>query len=270
MQIKSTRVRPRHICSITNMTLDRIDFRTAESFFLAFEHLGNCGLGVWHWGAVEDGHLVGAVSFGTTCFARSRGAIASVATRFGLGLYQICRGGTVHTAPRNTPSRILSGCMSALRRERGDCIIVAYSDRAYNEVGTIYQACNALYTGQTNPKNQSNYIISGKVISGWLVRKRYGTRAIEHLKRIDPGVVKIPLTPKYRYLFVQTSRQTKGRVLAALQPFIMPYPNRTEENIKPMNVAALVKQRTRQSDLCLVNGVVAFPASHAVKLIGGR
>ena len=31
-------------------------------------------------------------------------------------------------------------------------------------------------------------------MSGWLVRKKYGRRAIEQLKRIDSGVVKIPLT----------------------------------------------------------------------------
>ena len=133
------------------MIIERIDFRTAETFFKSYEHLGNCGLGVWHWGATENNRLVGVVSFGTTSFAQSRGLLSIVAKEFGLGIYQICRGGTIHTAPLNTPSRILSCAMRELRRERGDCLIVAYSDRRYKEVGTIYQACNGVYTGETEP-----------------------------------------------------------------------------------------------------------------------
>jgi hypothetical protein len=228
------------------MILQEIGLRTAQTFFKTYEHLGNCGLGVWHWGAFEGDTIVGVVSFGTTCFASSRGLLPTVANRFGLAIYQICRGGTIHTAPLNTPSQILSCAMRELRRRRGECLIVAYSDRAYNEIGTIYQACNGLYTGQTRPKNQSNYIIHGRTMNGWLVRKKYGTRAITELKRIDPAIVKIPLTPKYRYVFVQAPRRTKIKVLRALGPFSLPYPSRQSENIEPMNVADLVSQRGRQ------------------------
>jgi hypothetical protein len=138
--------------------------------------------------------------------------------------------------------------MRELRWYRGDCLIVAYSDRLYNEVGTIYQACNGLYTGQTKPKNQSNYIINGRIASGWLVRKKYGTRAMDELKKVDAGVVKIPLTRKYRYVFVQAPRQTKAKVLEVLRPFALPYPTRKSENIGPMNVAALVGQRATAPD----------------------
>ena len=225
------------------MISKKIDLRTAEAFFSTYEHLGNCGLGVWHWGAFESGSLIGVVSFGTTCFARSRALLSTIASQFGLAIYQICRGGTIHTAPPNTPSQILSCAMRELRRDRGDCLIVAYSDRSYNEVGTIYQACNGLYTGQTNPKNQSNYLINGRIISGWLVRKKYDTRAMDELRKIHPGVVKIPLTRKFRYVFIQASHRTKAKVLTALRPFTLPYPTRESENIKSMNVADLVSRR---------------------------
>lgn len=187
---------------------------------------------------------MGAVSFGTTCFSHSRGLVARVASTFGLAVYQICRGGTVCGAPFNTPSQVLSGAMRELRRERGDCLIVAYSDRNFNEVGTIYQACNGLYTGQTKPKNQSNYVIDGRTVSAWLVRRRYGTRAMEKLRKIDPRIIKAPLTPKYRYVFVQASRRTKAKVLSAFRPHILPYPNRISENIGPMRIADLVDRRS--------------------------
>jgi len=227
------------------MLLKKIDYHTAAKFFESFEHLGNCGLGVWHWGAFVGDQLLGAVSFGTTGFAKSRGTIASVAAQFGLGIYQVCRGGTVHIAPPNTASAVLSSCMRSLREERGDCLVVAYSDRAFNEIGTIYQACNALYTGLTEPKNQANYLMFGKLTSGWVVRKRYGTRAIEKLKKHDPAAVKLPLSSKYRYVFVHAPPRKKAKIVAALRPLIQEYPNRTSENIGSMNGPALICERLR-------------------------
>lgn len=135
--------------------------------------------------------------------------------------------------------------MRSLREERGDCLVVAYSDRAFNEIGTIYQACNALYTGLTDPKDQANYVIFGKLTSGWVVRKRFGTRAIGALKKHDPAAMKLPLSRKYRYVFVQASPRKKAKVIAALRPLIREYPNRASENVQPMNIAALVRERLR-------------------------
>jgi hypothetical protein len=238
-----------------SLDIERIDWRTATAFFQKYEHLGNCGLGVWHWGAIADGHLIGVVSFGTTCFARSRGSLSNVANQFGLAVYQVCRGGTRPRAPRNTPSRILCHAMRELRRERGDCLIVAYADSVYKEVGTIYQACNGLYMGQTNPKDQSNYIIKRRLLSGWLVRKKYGTRAMDKLKKVDARVIKIPLTKKYRYVFIQATPLAKARVLRILRPFALPYPKRASENIEPMRVADLVDHRVAiyASSACKAN-----------------
>ncbi len=226
------------------MYFTKVNLKEANTFFENYEHLGNCGLGVWHWAASEDTEVLGVVSFGTTCFAPSRGIIARLAAEFALPVYQLCRGGTVPTATMNTPSRIVSGAMRAFRSDRGDCVIVAYSDREYNEVGTIYQACNALYTGVTAPKNQSNYVINGKSMSGWMVRKRFGTRAMSVLRRIDPKVVKRPLSSKYRYIFVQAPRKVKARFADRLQALIRPYPRRDAEKIAPMVISDLVRVRS--------------------------
>ncbi len=225
------------------LRLERISYSEAAQFFNQYEHLGNCGLGVWHWGAFQDGRLIAVVSFGTTCFARTRGRLASIATTFGLGLYQISRGGTASNAPSNTPSRVVSAALGQLHCERGDCLVIAYADRNYNEVGTIYQACNGCYIGQTSPKDQSNYVIDGRIMSGWVVRKKFGTRDIEKLKKMAQNVVKLPLTQKYRYVFVQAKRSTRTKVLQALQPLVLPYPNRHTENIASMDIKELIGGR---------------------------
>lgn len=229
--------------SLGYMLLKSVNISCAAAFFNKFEHLGNCGLGVWHWAAFYEHQVLGVVSFGTTCFGGSRGFLSEIAMIFRLPLFQICRGGTVYNAPRNAPSRILSGAMRELRRTRGNCLVVAYSDPLFNEVGTIYQACNAVYTGRTRPKNQANYVINGRPMSGWTVRKRFGTRDLERLRRIDPQVRKLPLTSKFRYVFVEAPPGTKARVVKALQPFSLPYPSRESERIGSMDIAALIHDR---------------------------
>lgn len=227
----------------------RIGHSEAKSFFEKYEHLGNCGLGVWHWGGFLDRRLVAAVSFGTTCFSKKRGELARVANEFGLGIYQISRGGTSPDAPFNTPSRVVSAALDAFRGERGNCLVVAYADRHFNEVGTIYQACNAVYTGLTEPKNQANYLIGGRVMSGWVVRKRFGTRDINLLQRFDKSVVKLPLRRKYRYVFLLSSGLQKKSILKALNSISLPYPRRETEEIPPMDISKLVKRRVRRTRL---------------------
>jgi hypothetical protein len=129
------------------------------------------------------------------------------------------------------------------QQERGSCLVVAYADRLFNEMGTIYQACNALYTGQTDPKDQANYIVEGRWMSGWSVRKKYGSRSMEILKRVDENVVKIPLNAKYRYVFVQAPPRKKQMVIRALSPFAAPYPKRNTEQIPSMDITQLITRR---------------------------
>lgn len=233
--------------TLSTFELAPITYREAAQFFRRYEHLGNCGLGVWHWGGYLHDRMVAAVSFGTTCFACNRGELSRVAQFYGLGMYQIARGGTATDAPFNTPSRIVSAALAALQRERGDCLVVAYADRKFNEIGTIYQACNGLYTGKTNPKNQSDYFINGRLMSGWLVRKKYGTRSLAALQQIDPNAVKIPLRQKYRYVFVQATGRKKRKIVEAMRPLVLPYPRRPTEAIPPMNITELVQKRGRSN-----------------------
>jgi hypothetical protein len=229
------------------LEVQTLDIHTATAFFERFEHLGNCGLGVWHYGVKAGTDLIGVISFGTTCFSRGRGAIASIADAFGLPVYQIARGGTANSAPFNFASRVLSEALRCFRRDHGECLLVAYADRTFNEIGTIYQACNALYTGKTDPKGQSNYIINGKWMNGWSVRKQFGTRAMATLRQIDQNAMRVPLTSKYRYLFALAGPTTKRRILAAAAAISSPYPKRSVEFIPSMNVKELILRRQSEN-----------------------
>jgi hypothetical protein len=226
-----------------NISFQQISFNEAAALYNKYEHLGDPGLGVYHWGTMYGNTLIAAVSFGAAGFAAHRGVIANAANKFGMRVFQLTRGGTLSSAPLWVPSWTVSRGLRAIRSLKGDCLIAAYSDAKFNEIGTIYQACNFLYLGMTNPKNQSTYIIHGKHRSAWIVRRMYGTRCLGHLRKIDPEVKKIPLNPKYRYVFPCASPSLRRRVMWSLRPYAQPYPKRSVEGIEPMDIPSLVRRR---------------------------
>jgi hypothetical protein len=67
---------------------------------------------------------------------------------------------------------------------------------------------------------------------------------MDELRKVDARVRRIPLTRKYRYIFVQAPRPIKAKIVAALEPFLRPYPTRASENVEPMNIAGMIDQRS--------------------------
>ena len=63
-------------------------------------------------------------------------------------------------------------------------IIVSYADNNVNHIGTIYQATNFYYIGQSSMDNRSGILIDGKPSSYRGFQKRYGTTSFEKLKEI--------------------------------------------------------------------------------------
>jgi hypothetical protein len=231
------------------MTLDkaelaRLSRKEASNFVEQYEHLGNVGLGVWHWGLYLDGILASVVSFGVPCFAPRRGFLAETSRMSNARVLQLCRGATAFWAPRNTPSRTIGLALKQISMEFGPCLVVAYADLGFSEVGTIYQSSNGIYTGVTNPKGQANYRIHGRIVSGWVVRKRFGTRCRLRLRKIDPDVAVLPLQPKLRYILLAGPPRFRSHARKILEPYRQPYPKRIDLGIAPMNIAQLVDMQS--------------------------
>lgn len=216
---------------LTEARIERIARTEAEDFLARFEILGNVGMGVWHWGLLHQQYLLSVVTFGTTCFGGQRGWIANTAKSNGLRVFQLCRGGTLLDAPIGVPSKAISLACRAMRKLHGQFVAVAYADEELGEIGTIYQASGALYTGMTNPKGQANYFINGKLQSAWQVRRTYGTRDRKRLAKIDPNVKVILLNPKHRYLFVSAPKLAKKRITNAIAKYVRPYPKRSQGSL---------------------------------------
>lgn len=220
------------------MGLERISKNTALAFYREYEHLGNCGLGVWHFGLYNNDSLISVVSFGTVNFNPKRSKFALIVQNYNLRIIQLTRGGTRFDAPKGTPSRTISLALQEIKKDLGCALIVAYSDTKWNEIGTIYQASNFLYLGLTNPKGQANYIVGGKFLSGWSVRKKFGTRDLKKLRLIAGDVIRIPLTPKHMYVYPNANKVLNSKIKKDLAALSKPYPKR-----KDLNVGSMLKIR---------------------------
>ncbi len=214
--------------------LARLTKPLAASFMARHEHLGNLGLGVWHWGLAYCEQVAGVVSYGTTCFSQQRSWLGQIAAAASTRLIQLCRGGCAPWAPRGAASFLISKANRAMAQLLGPVVIVAYATPEMGEVGTIYQACNAIYTGMTNPKSQANYLVGGKIISGWKVRKQYGTRDRAKLSLLIPDLEVIPLRPRHRYVMVAGSLTVARQIRRSLESHSLPYPKRELLGIRSM------------------------------------
>lgn len=113
-----------------------------------------------------------------------------------------------------------------MRGQIGPFIAVAYANESLGEIGTIYQAAGATYTGLTVPKGQANYLVHGRWLTAWQVRKRYGTRDRIRLIKVDPDLQVRLLRPKHRYVFVSAAKIQKSKILGKLTRRGLPYPRR--------------------------------------------
>lgn len=219
----------------------------ADDFMQSNEILGNVGLGVWHFGLMLHGDLVGVVTFGTPCFSKNRGMLSGIASANGGGVIQLCRGGCTPAAPKNAASRLLSQAMGRMGQQRGNALVIAYSDVSLGEIGAVYQATNAMYLGTTDPKGQANYVVNGRKMSGWRVRKVFGTRDRVRLAQLVESLQVHPLRPKHRYAFAIGAPRFRKRLIRDLKPYAAPYPKRSVLGVPSILVQELILEKPNET-----------------------
>lgn len=114
----------------------------------------------------------------------------------------------------NGKQKATSECVAASLRElhRIDPIlkmVVSYADLDQNHIGTIYQATNWLYLGQTSDK-EVYYIINGIKTHRRSVYAKYGRQDFGYiLENVDENAKKFIVKGKHRYIFVFDKRLRK-------------------------------------------------------------
>jgi hypothetical protein len=202
----------------------RIPFQQANTFIREYEWLGNIGSAKYCYGLLVGEHLASVACYTTPAAPNAYRSLFGAAQM--RGVYQLCRGASAHWAPKWAASKVIAHSLRLIRQEFGALAVVAYADPAAGEIGTVYQAANALYLGMTDSRGPGKYIICGKEYHARAVQKAFGSARHEHLLSIDSSYVRIQRTRKHRYLFLVCKRRQSEEFRARVQHLVRPYPKR--------------------------------------------
>jgi len=174
------------------------------------------------YGLFREESLVGVLAFATPS---SEAVCSSV---FGVerkrSVTELHRLVLLDEAPRNSESFFISRVLKMLKRDRPYySAVLSFADSTEGHVGTVYQACNALYCGMTAA---SVFYLDG---SGRLRHPRQNGVNVTRAAAGDMGWTPVKRQAKHRYLFLlPSSKREKREMLSALKLQVFPYPKATQ------------------------------------------
>lgn len=149
------------------------DKAAAAQFIRRHEWLGNLSQYTTHWfGAYHGNVLAGVLLFNLpNAFSKLLGEDTPKIERL------ISRGACISWSPKNLASSFIMWSINWMVQNTQYRLFTAYSDPMAKELGTVYQACNFYYLGQTAGANV-RYInpYSGKIVSDRFFRQRSAYR----------------------------------------------------------------------------------------------
>jgi hypothetical protein len=164
-------------------------------------------------GAWEDDRFIGVVMFGL-------GATPNLSKSYDLKMTECCELTRVAFSRHLTPcSRVIAIAIKFLKRHSpGVRLIVSFADEGdQGHHGGIYQAGNWIYSG---PVKLDTWIIRGKRVHPRSVVMKFGTQAVDEIRKYDPKARKV-WGIKHRYL-MPLDDEMRAKVL----PLKKPYPKR--------------------------------------------
>ena len=120
--------------------------------------------------------------------------------------------------PRNSESRVLGQVLRSLRRHTAIKFLIIYADPSQGHVGTIYQATNWLYTGESEAMPLYD-LGDGVARHSRSVSYAFGTHSMRHVRSHGVPLRVIAQRRKHRYLYF-LDRKWRSR----LRVPVLPYP----------------------------------------------
>lgn len=149
--------------------IDKKEKQNLKKFIERHEWLGNLSQYTTHWfGCYYNNILAGVILFNMpNAFSKMLGEDTSKIERL------ISRGACISWSPKNLASSFMMWSIKYMVKNTQYRLFTAYSDPTAKELGTIYQACNFYYLGQSSGTT-SRYInpYTGKVVSDRFFRQR--------------------------------------------------------------------------------------------------
>lgn len=120
---------------------------------------------------------------------------------------------------KSSVSRIIAISLKMLKSQSpGIKLVVSYADNDQGHIGSIYQAGNWLYTGESK---MDALIVNGKKTHRKTIYSQYGYNSIERLKATGLDVEWADGKPKYKYLMPLDDDMRKQ-----IEPLRKPYPKK--------------------------------------------
>lgn len=148
---------------------DKKEQQELKLFIERHEWLGNLSQYTTNWFACYHKNIIaGVILFNMpNAFSKILGENTKDLERL------ISRGACISWSPKNLASSFLMWCIKYMVKNTQYRLFTAYSDPTAKELGTIYQACNFYYMGQTSGATK-RYInpYSGKIVSDRYFRQK--------------------------------------------------------------------------------------------------
>ena len=126
--------------------------------------------------------------------------------------------------PKNSESRVLGIALRSLRKATSFRFVLTYADPNAEHVGTIYQATNWIYIGESQAMALLDFG-DGVGRHTRTIAQRFGTHSLKHFLKHGMTVKKIPQAAKHRYIyFLDPSWRDR------LKPERLPYPKKENPN----------------------------------------
>lgn len=174
----------------------------------------------WAYNVYQDGEWCGVVVFGD-------GAQHNIATAVGFDFGEVCELERVALNGKQAfTSQVVSEALKRLHKDAPHLkAVVSYADANQQHVGTIYQATNWIYIGDTSKTSGTKpdaYVIHGKKIHPRSVGAMGYQQNLEWLREhVDPNAGEIHGLPKFKYLFLFDKKARREWQKKAL-----PYPKK--------------------------------------------
>jgi len=103
-------------------------------------------------------------------------------------------------------------------------VLMSYVDPTVGHIGTIYQATNWLYQGNSiRTADYFMYKINNECYHPRTVFSKYKTNELKVLQKLIPDIEIVSMEKKHRYIYILANKTEKKRILNTLKHPVKPY-----------------------------------------------
>lgn len=201
----------------------KIESKIGKDFVKKHHYSHGIHNGPMCWGLfAKDDTLIGVCAFATPCSENVRASIFGVDNKD--RVTELHRLVILDGTPKNTESWFISRALQGLKEYKPDLWgVVSFADATEGHVGTIYQACNAIFYGTSG---KATFYLDK---SGRLRHPRQNGVNISAAEARARGWSPVKREGKYRYLFLLPDNKSHKRYINhQLTVEAMPYPKKEE------------------------------------------